>query len=646
VRSRPVQRVLVGILVTAAYVGAAKVGLELSVARGVITPVWAPAGIALVALVLLGRGLWPAVALGAVIANATSGASLPEAGAISVGNTLEAVVACALLQRVGFRPALGRVRDVLALVVLAAVVSTTIAATNGVTTLWLSGDVAGDDYASQWLLWWTGDAMGVLLVAPLLFVLATTGLHELRGRRRRLEAGVLLTLLVAAAATVSIGGYWRYPHVLFPLLVWGTLRFRQLGAVVGSFVVAALAVAGGIAGTMPIKDASTTEIVQILEGLLAGVAISLLILGAVLTERQSAERRLVRARTSLAEAQEVAHIGSWEWSIAADRVHWSDELYRLYGLEPRSVQLTYETFLGRVHPGDRERVDAAVAHALAERGSFDLDYRAALPDGGFRWLHGRGHVVRDDGGEPARMLGTCQDVTEQHRVDELRDTILSSISHELRTPLTSIVGFSLTLEERGATLPPDVRAGIYGHLGAESRRLDRLLSDLLDVDRLRHGVARTAFAATDVGALVEEVVAGMRAGAEVDNRLIEVEADSVTAEVDAPKVERIVENLLQNAVRHTPEGSPIRVRVESVEEGVLIAVDDRGPGVAADKRQAVFELFDRGDADGSRVAGTGIGLALVAQFSALHGGRAWVEPRAEGGSSFRVVLPSAQPRSP
>ena len=220
-RSHRVQRVLVGILVAAAYVGAAKVGLELSVARGVVTPVWAPAGIALVALVLFGRGLWPAVALGAVIANATSGASLLEAGAISVGNTLEAVVACALLQRVGFRPALGRVRDVLALVVLAAVVSTTIAATNGVTTLWLSGDVAGADYASEWLLWWTGDAMGVLLVAPLLFVLATTGLSELRGRRRQLEAGVLLALIAAAAATVSIGGYWRYPHVLFPLLVWG-----------------------------------------------------------------------------------------------------------------------------------------------------------------------------------------------------------------------------------------------------------------------------------------------------------------------------------------------------------------------------------------------------------------------------------------
>ena len=158
----------------------------------------------------------------------------------------------------------------LALVVLAAVLSTTIAATNGVTTLWLSGDARGR-LRPEWLLWWTDDAMGVLLVAPLLFVLATTGLDELRGRRRRWRPAC--SRLLVAAATVSIGGL-ALPHVLFPLLVWATLRFRQLGAVVGSFVVAALAVAGGIAGTMPIEE-STTEIVQILEGLLAGVAISL-----------------------------------------------------------------------------------------------------------------------------------------------------------------------------------------------------------------------------------------------------------------------------------------------------------------------------------------------------------------------------------
>jgi PAS domain S-box-containing protein len=637
-------RVVLGLAVVTAYVGSAKLGLALSVEHGVITPVWAPTGIALAALVLFGRSLWPAVAVGALIANATSGASPLEAAAISVGNTLEAVVACELLLRVGFRPQLGRVRDVLALVGLAAVVSTTISATNGVTTLWLSGEVEAGSYASAWLLWWTGDAMGDLVVAPLILVLATTPLRELRRPHWQLEAGGLLVLLVAVSTLVSLGGYWRSPHVIFPLLVWATLRFRQPGAVVGSFVVAAIAVAGGVAGTSPITDASTTEVVQILEGLLAAVTISMLILGAVLTERASVENRLERARARLAEAQEVARIGSWEWNVGADRVIWSDELYRLYGLEPQSVDLTYEGFLARVHPDDRERVTSAVTRALEERVPFALEYRAVLPDGSSRWLHSRGRPATGAGASQ-RMLGTCQDVTDRRRVDELRDSILSTISHELRTPLTSIVGFSVTLDERSAELPEDVRVEIYAHLSAESRRLDRLLSDLLDADRLRHGSLQPTVRRVDVGRLVADVVARMVSGPASDGRSIDVDAASADADVDPPKVERIVENLVANAVKHTRAGTPIGVRVEALDGNVLIAVDDRGSGIEVDKRESIFELFDRGDAD-PQVAGTGIGLALVARFSELHGGRAWVEPNPGGGSSFRVLLPAASPRLP
>ena len=109
-------------------------------------------------------------------------------------------------------------------------------------------------------------------------------------------------------------------------------------------------------------------------------------------------------------------------------------------------------------------------------------------------------------------------------------------------------------------------------------------------------------------------------------------------------MERIVENLLANAVKYTPAGTPIGVRVEALDGNVLIAVDDRGLGVEADKRESIFEAFHRGDAD-PQVGGTGIGLALVARFSELHGGRAWGSSRTrEGGSSFRVLLPTVRPR--
>jgi signal transduction histidine kinase len=116
----------------------------------------------------------------------------------------------------------------------------------------------------------------------------------------------------------------------------------------------------------------------------------------------------------------------------------------------------------------------------------------------------------------------------------------------------------------------------------------------------------------------------------------------VIADVDAPKVERIIENLLANAVNHTAPGTTISVSVEPHDGGVLIAVDDDGPGVADEQRKAIFEIFNRGTAS-DRVPGTGIGLSLVAQFTALHGGSAWVEESASGGASFRVLLPGRRP---
>jgi PAS domain S-box-containing protein len=615
-----------------AYVTGAKLGIETSVAHGVITPVWAPTGIALAALVLYGPRLWPAVALGAFVANATSGPDLLDAAFISVGNTLEAVVGSLLLLRVGFRPAMDRVRDVFSLIVYGALLSTAIAATNGVTVLWISGDLERS-YGSEWLLWWIGDAMGALIVAPLMFVLSTRSWRQL-DRRARLEGLVVLAALVALSATVFLGGAWRYPHVLFPVLIWATLRFQQLGAVTSSFVVAAFAVTGAVHGTALIGRGSETEIVQILEALNAGVAVSLLILGAVLAERREAQHQLAAANASLAEAQELAHIGSWEWEIGSDRVTWSNELYRLWGLEPQSVELTYERYLDSVHPGDREQIRTIVERALESGAPFDFEHRVLLADDTVRWIHGSGRVIADENGAPARMVGVAQDITERKRVDDLRDSILSAVSHELRTPLTSIIGFSITLKDKGASLAQHTRDEMVGHLEHQASKLDRLLSDLLDLDRLRHGFMRPSLHPTDVRELAVQVASDQRS----DTHPIDVDGTPVIAEVDAPKVERIIENLLANAVNHTPPGTRIAVSVQPRDGGVLIAVDDDGPGVADEQREAIFGIFNRGTTS-DRAPGTGIGLSLVAQFTALHGGSAWVEESASGGASFRVFLP-------
>ena len=141
---------------------------------------------------------------------------------------------------------------------------------------------------------------------------------------------------------------------------------------------------------------------------------------------------------------------------------------------------------------------------------------------------------------------------------------------------------------------------------------------------------------TDVLALVEAAVASCP----LDGRHVGISGAPLQAEVDAPKLERIVENLVMNAVRHTPAGSAIRVRLDVEEDDLLLVVEDEGPGVADEFKEAVFETFNRGANMLSVTPGTGIGLSLVARFAALHGGHAWVEDAPGGGASFRVRLPN------
>jgi PAS domain S-box-containing protein len=629
-------------LLTGAYVGAAKLGLELSVSHGVITPVWAPSGISLAALLILGLRYWPAVALGAFVANATSDASVAVAAGIAVGNTLEAVVGAALVRRLGFSARLDRVRSVLALVVGGAVISTAISATNGVTILTLA-DATEDSFGSAWLLWWFGDAVGDLMVAPLLLVA-----FAFRGRRpstaQILEGLALLAAAAGVSALVFLAGAWRYPYLIFPVLLWAALRFKQVGAATTAFIVGAVGTWGAVSGAVPIGADTPTERVQIAQALFAVVAVSLLVVGATLAEREAGAVALSQAATRLGEAQALAHVGSWEWDVRRDVVTWSDELYRIFGLSPQAEPVTYRSYLERLHPEDRPFVEEIVMRAYADRGPFAFEHRIVRPDGVERVISSRGRVILEED-EPVLMVGTAQDVTEQRQVDRLREDILSAVSHELRTPLTSVLGFALTLERRRQELPEEAIDQIVDELGQAARRLDRLLADLLDVERLRRGLGELRRARTDVRELVEGAVAACP----LDGRRLTISGGPLLADIDAAKVERIVENLVVNAVKHTPPESSIEVRLEADGHDLLLVVEDDGPGVADDFKDVVFETFNRGPKIFSATPGAGIGLALVARFSALHGGRSWVENRPGGGASFRVLLPDcvvreAQPR--
>jgi PAS domain S-box-containing protein len=232
------------------------------------------------------------------------------------------------------------------------------------------------------------------------------------------------------------------------------------------------------------------------------------------------------------------------------------------------------------------------------------------------------------------VVAAMRDVTDRRRVEAMREAFLRAVSHDLRTPLASLVGFAEILAEE-ENLPEHHRHYVDRIIG-NAHRLERLLRDLLDLDRLNRGVLRPNRRPTDIRQLVDTVVAalGMK-----DEHPVEVAVghDISVASVDPAQVERILENLLINVGRHTPPGTACRIDVERNHAGILLTVEDEGPGVPGEIKDIIFDAFQRGEGR-AHSPGTGIGLSLVAHFAELHDGRAWVEDVPSGGARFRVVL--------
>ena len=223
-------------------------------------------------------------------------------------------------------------------------------------------------------------------------------------------------------------------------------------------------------------------------------------------------------------------------------------------------------------------------------------------------------------------------------LDELKSGFLQAVSHDLRTPLASVLGIALTLQRGRGQLEPADADDLLGRLTANARKLDRILSSLLDLDRLDRGIVELRRERVDLARLVAGVVKEARDEL-LDAHPVSLELIPVQVIADAAKLERIVENLLANAARHTNPGTPIWVRVEHRDRGALLCVEDAGPGIPVEQRESIFRPFQRGPGGATYAPGSGVGLALVAQFASLHQGSAWVEDRPGGGASFRVLLP-------
>lgn len=276
--------------------------------------------------------------------------------------------------------------------------------------------------------------------------------------------------------------------------------------------------------------------------------------------------------------------------------------------------------------------------------------------GGTRWVELCEAPAEVEAGIVVTLQGTVRDITDARRraraleealereqraarhlreIDQLRTTFLSAVGHELRTPMAGLIGAAQTIAARAERLPADRAAALAGIVDRQTTRLTRLLDDLLDVERLLRGKLDARPEPTSLLLLARRVVAN---SSDATGR-VQVRGDDVVLDVDPELIERVLRNLLHNAVQHTPSTAAVRVLVEDHPHGAVLVVEDDGPGIPEGLRDGVFTPFVHGPSGAASPSpGVGIGLSLVRRIAELHGGRAWVEESASGGARMVVLL--------
>ena len=275
-------------VVALAYWLAALVSLRLALVHGQVTPIWPPTGIALVAMLVFGRRVWPSIFLAALAVNLPIGPSPLGAAFIAAGNTLAPVTAATLLQRIGFRIELDRLRDAAAIIVLGALLAMTISATVGASVLVFYGSVPGDSFWSTWAVWWTGDAMGVLLVAPLLFSLLPSATSPALTLPRAAElAGLLIG--IGLLTFVLFQNPLRLEYLVFPLVMLAAWRFHLRGAAPAALIASGIAIWAAVQGAGPFGTETLIQKMVTLQIFNVCIALTSLVLAALLEARTRTE---------------------------------------------------------------------------------------------------------------------------------------------------------------------------------------------------------------------------------------------------------------------------------------------------------------------------------------------------------------------
>ncbi len=370
------------------------------------------------------------------------------------------------------------------------------------------------------------------------------------------------------------------------------------------------------------------------------------------TERKRLEDALRHSQERLKDALMAARAGTWDRNLRTGEVFWSEENDTLFGLPSGTVASGYELWLNAVVPEDRDRVDRAVGEAMAtHQDRFQIEFRIQHPDFGLRWLNGLGRMLYGARGTPERMFGLNVDITERKRMEEelraatleaerasvAKSKFLAAASHDLRQPLQSLFLFAGVLHDQVHT---DLGRKALTTLEQNLEALKGLLDSLLDVSRLDAEVIRPNVEDIALAPTLEHIGASYAPVAWSRGLAFSVDiARDVVVRSDRHLLDRMLRNLLENAIKYTREGA-IQLTCRRVGGRARIEVSDTGVGIPAEELDAIFVEFHQiGNPERDRTKGLGLGLSIVQRLANLLDHPVSVQSTPGQGSVFMVDVP-------
>lgn len=373
-----------------------------------------------------------------------------------------------------------------------------------------------------------------------------------------------------------------------------------------------------------------------------------------ITDKKKQQQKIRKNEERLMEAQKTAHIGHWELDIVNNILYWSDEVYRIFDLEPQEFKATYEAFLDNIHPDDRQMVAGAYENSLKTQKEYNITHRLLLKNGKIKYVNERCNTAFSEDGKPLFSIGTVADITELAEKERIikkqnielkainatRDKLFSVIAHDLKSPFNGLIGFSDLALEYLEDKNTEEAHKCCRYISQTAHQCFDLLTNLLNWSKIQSGKIQLHPEELNLKSCIEENLSLLRSNSMNKNISI---ATSVHKDInviaDQNMLDSIIRNILSNAIKFSHPNSTIYLNAQKQENITTMKIKDSGMGMPPEIQHSLFDSNENLSVEGTgKEKGTGLGLVLCKEFIHLHEGVIWVDSEEGKGTTFTFTI--------